>query len=49
MSCNDCETIQYNYSKGAPIGHCYVRVGNGNVQIIGCDKHCKELLEELQK
>ena len=39
MSCQVCEET--------PIV-TYVRVGNGNVQIAGCEKHLKQLIEELR-
>jgi hypothetical protein len=44
MSCLDCENAQDSYN-----GNVYVRVGNGNVEVIGCEKHTKELIEKLRK
>ena len=35
MSCEDCEKIQNEGTDGI----AYVRIGNGNVAIIGCEKH----------
>lgn len=39
MSCKICEEN--------PI-KTYVRVGNGNVMIVGCEKHLRELLAKLR-
>lgn len=39
MSCKNCEQN--------PI-ETYVRVGNGNVMIIGCEEHLRELLIKLR-
>jgi len=52
MSCEDCEKIQdiafnKNIPESTPIA--YVRVGNGNVAIVACRKHAKELLEGMRK
>lgn len=38
MSCQLCEE--------EPIV-TYIRVGNGNVQVAGCEKHLRQLMEEL--
>ena len=51
MSCRDCEAQQElafnkNISKSPPIG--YLRVGNSNVAIVGCDKHLKELIDKFR-
>lgn len=40
MSCKDCEEN--------PVV-TYVRIGNGNVQVIGCLKHLRELIEKLRR
>jgi len=40
MSCSKCEE--------EPI-QTYVRVGNGDVMIVGCEKHLRELLAKLRK
>lgn len=50
MSCEECEKMQ-RIVFGAPETAfiAYVRVGNGNVAIVGCDKHLKELLEKLRR
>ena len=52
MTCNKCEKIQSlafdkNIPKTTPIA--YVRIGLSNVAIVGCKKHCKELLKLLSK
>lgn len=39
MSCKNCEEN--------PI-ETYVRVGNGNVMIVGCEKHLRELIMKLR-
>lgn len=39
MSCKNCEEN--------PVV-TYVRVGNGNVQVIGCVKHLRELIDKLR-
>lgn len=39
MSCKDCEEN--------PV-ESYVRIGNGNVMIVGCVKHLRELIEKLR-
>lgn len=39
MSCKHCEEN--------PI-ETYVRVGNGNVTIVGCEKHLRELIDKLR-
>ena len=40
MSCVKCEEESVR---------TFVRVGNGNVEIIGCKKHLKELIDLLRK
>lgn len=39
MSCKYCEE--------SPI-ETYVRIGNGNVMIVGCVKHLRELIDKLR-
>lgn len=39
MSCKHCEEN--------PVV-TYVRVGNGNVEVVGCIKHLRELIENLR-
>lgn len=39
MSCRVCEE--------EPI-QTYIRVGNGNVMVAGCEKHLKELIARLR-
>jgi hypothetical protein len=40
MSCTKCEE--------EPI-QTWVRIGNGNVMVVGCQKHLRELMEILSK
>lgn len=44
MSCEDCERIQEEGTDNI----AYVRIGTGNVAIIGCNKHLTELIEKLR-
>jgi hypothetical protein len=49
MSCRDCETItsgERSYPAGSAV---YVRVGSGNVEIVGCREHQRQLLEQLRR
>lgn len=39
MSCKNCEEN--------PV-ESYVRIGNGNVMIVGCVKHLRELIDKLR-
>ncbi|KKK89449.1 hypothetical protein LCGC14_2732970 [marine sediment metagenome] len=51
MSCEDCENKQdlaFNKNIDETTGIVYVRVGNSNMAIVGCQKHCKELLEKMR-
>jgi hypothetical protein len=41
MSCIDCEE--------KPLRGAYYRWKNANVEIIACEKHCKEIMEALNK
>lgn len=41
MSCQKCEDT--------PLRGCYVRVGNGNVEIIACEDHARELIFNLRQ
>ena len=48
MTCQECDRIQdKTLNKKMPI--CYVRVGVGNMAIVGCEKHTKELINKLRK
>ena len=52
MSCEDCNKIQdlafdKNIPETTPI--VYVRVGNSNMALVGCKKHCKEVVDKLRK
>lgn len=42
MNCQNCEKSQDFTTMN---GVTYVRVGNGNVAIIGCNEHLKQLLD----
>jgi hypothetical protein len=48
MSCNECETQQELRGPTIRLLQIFVRVGNGNVEIVACDKHAKELIERLR-
>ena len=52
MSCEDCDKKQdlafnKNIPESPPI--VYVRVGNSNMALVGCKKHCKEVVDKLRK
>ncbi len=52
MSCEDCDKKQdlafdKNIRETTPI--VYVRVGNSNMALVGCNKHCKEVIKKLRK
>jgi hypothetical protein len=52
MSCSKCTREQLNFysqvlSNMVP-SEFFVRVGDGNVQLIGCSAHLKELLDLLR-
>lgn len=49
MSCRDCEAVQDRADRGEPHFESYVRVGNGNVRILGCREHLRQLLEQLRR
>jgi hypothetical protein len=51
MSCDDCEIIQDEWTKWTNDSflQVYIRVGNANIQVIGCDKHLKDLSDLLRK
>ena len=40
MSCRICELAEVGAGYDT-----YVRIGNGNVRVVGCDAHVKELIE----
>jgi hypothetical protein len=43
MSCDACNTAQE--LRGPELGkHVYVRVGNGNVELVGCETHVKDVI-----
>lgn len=47
MSCERCNTAQE--LRGPELGkHYYVRVDNGNVELVGCDEHVKEVVEMIR-
>lgn len=52
MSCKECEEIQNRaFNKNLPdvVPVVYVRVGNGNVAIVACRQHAKELIDAYKK
>lgn len=43
MSCEACNIMQE--IRSPELGkHWYVRVGNGNVEIVGCEEHVKDII-----
>ena len=47
MSCEECDQIQDKaIHETVPI--VYVRVGNSNMAIVGCQKHCKAIINKLR-
>ena len=36
MSCEDCELVQ---ESGSQSSRCFIRIGNGNVEIVACPLH----------
>ena len=51
MSCEECKKIQeiaFNKNIDETIPICYVRVGNSNMALVGCEKHLKETIEKLR-
>ena len=46
MGCNSCEIETKSQDLQGSIA--YVRVGNGNVAIIGCRDHLRALIEKLR-
>ena len=52
MSCEDCEKIQdLAFNKNIPetTAIVYIRIGVANVAIVGCRKHCKELINRSKE
>ena len=52
MSCEDCDKIQNQaFDKNIPesIPIVYVRVGNSNMAIVGCKKHCLIVIDKLRE
>jgi len=47
MSCEECNDEQERNEEIAGM-HTYVRVGNGNVLIMGCKNHLTELINKLR-
>lgn len=52
MSCEECETKQnvaFNKNIAETTGIAYVRIDVSNMAIVGCEKHCRELIDRLRK
>lgn len=52
MSCDECDKIQeilVSSHQENGVGLCYIRVGNANMLIVGCQEHQKILIELLRK
>jgi hypothetical protein len=48
MSCPDCEARQ-DAVVGEDTPHVYVRVGNGNVELVGCPWHLAILVNLIRE
>ena len=46
MTCPACEARQ---ETTRPAGRYFVRVGNANVELVGCTQHVAELVDELNR
>jgi hypothetical protein len=43
MSCEECNTA--HELRGPELGkHCYVRIGLGNVELVGCEEHLRDAI-----
>lgn len=57
MTCRDCEAAQKARDKGLPAdeaegeaaGHFYVRVGAGNVELVGCRQHVADAIRLIRR
>ena len=49
MSCRACEAITSGDVSYPAAGAVYVRVGNGNVEIVGCRAHQAQLIDILRR
>jgi hypothetical protein len=52
MSCEDCEKIQnlaFNKNIDESPDICYIRIGNSNLALVGCEKHLKEAINKLRR
>jgi hypothetical protein len=52
MTCEECSQVQnLAFNKNIPesINIVYIRVGNSNMAIVGCEKHCKELIDKFRE
>jgi hypothetical protein len=49
VSCRDCEAVQDRADRREPHQVAFVRIGNGNVLILGCREHMRQLLEQLHR
>jgi hypothetical protein len=49
MGCKRCEDFQVLRDAGGELPSYYVRVGAGNVELVGCPEHVGELIEQLRQ
>jgi hypothetical protein len=49
MSCKTCNLIQDDFVGGDPEGVIYVRIGEGNLMVSGCNEHLTELLVRVRE
>jgi hypothetical protein len=49
MSCRDCTAVQDRADRGMPHFEIYIRIGSGNVLVLGCIDHVRQLLEQLHR
>jgi len=44
MSCKDCDDLQDRVDYDGP--SYFIRIGNGNVQLLGCEKHVRLFIQQ---
>jgi hypothetical protein len=49
ISCDKCETRQELSIVPFTDNEVFVRIGNGNVELVGCEEHVRMLLEKLRE
>jgi hypothetical protein len=46
MSCEACDLVQ---EAPIPSAGIYIRIGSGNVYVLGCNDHVRELIQRLRR